>query len=91
MVMMLCVLRSRRDLRYCLGVGIGFGLICLTQGLFGVFLGAIAIVFLFWDTPRLLTSYYLWTGILIGILPVACWYGAATDALWLHFCANWTG
>ncbi|QSJ19019.1 glycosyltransferase family 39 protein [Nostoc sp. UHCC 0702] len=75
MVMMLCVLRSRRDLRYCLGIGIGCGLICLTQGLFGVFLGAIAIVFLFWDTPRLLTSYYLWTGILIGILPAACWYG----------------
>ncbi|BAZ49707.1 glycosyl transferase family protein [Nostoc sp. NIES-4103] len=75
MVMMLCVLRSRRDLRYCLGIGIGCGLICLTKGLFGILLGAIAIVFLFWDTPRLLTSYYFWTAILIGILPVACWYG----------------
>ncbi|MBH8553584.1 glycosyltransferase family 39 protein [Nostocaceae cyanobacterium CENA357] len=76
MVMMLCVLRSRRDLRYCLGIGIGFGLICLTQGLLGGLLGAIAIVFLFWDTPRLLTSYYFWTAILIGSLPVACWYSA---------------
>ncbi|MEH2251147.1 ArnT family glycosyltransferase [Nostoc sp.] len=76
MVMMLCVLRSRRDLRYCLGVGISFGLICLTQGLLGVLLGAIAIVFLFWDTPRLLTCYYLWIAILIGILPVASWYSA---------------
>jgi len=76
MVMMLCVLRSRRDLRYCLGVGIGFGLICLTQGLVGIFLGAIAIVFLFWDTPRLLTCYYFWIAILIGILPVVGWYGA---------------
>ena len=76
MVMMLCVLRSRRDLRYCLGVGIGFGLICLTQGIFGGLLSAIAIVFLFWDTPRLLTSYYLWTAILIGIAPAVCWYGA---------------
>ncbi|MCW5316143.1 phospholipid carrier-dependent glycosyltransferase [Nostoc sp. KVJ3] len=76
MVMMLCVLRSRRDLRYCLGVGVSFGLICLTQGLLGVLLGAIAIVFLFWDTPRLLTCYYLWIAIFIGILPVAGWYGA---------------
>ncbi|MBW4613555.1 MAG: glycosyltransferase family 39 protein [Desmonostoc vinosum HA7617-LM4] len=76
MVMMLCVLRSRRDLRYCLGVGIGFGLICLTQGLVGGLLGAIAIIFLFWDTPRLLTSYYFWIAICIGILPVAGWYGA---------------
>lgn len=75
LVMMLCVLRSRRDLRYCLGVGIGFALICLTQGMVGILLGAIAIVFLYWDTPRLLTSYYLWTGILIGIAPAVCWYG----------------
>jgi 4-amino-4-deoxy-L-arabinose transferase-like glycosyltransferase len=75
MLMMLCVLRSRRDLRYCLGIGISLGLICLTQGLLGITLGIIAIVFLFWDTPRLLTCYYLWTAILIGMLPVACWYG----------------
>ncbi|WP_193197076.1 ArnT family glycosyltransferase [Nostoc sp. MG11] len=76
MLMMLCVLRSRRDLRYCLGVGVSFGLICLTQGLLGGLLGAIAIVFLFWDTPRLLTSYYFWLAIFIGILPVASWYSA---------------
>ncbi|QKQ76499.1 glycosyltransferase family 39 protein [Nostoc sp. TCL240-02] len=76
MLMMLCVLRSRRDLRYCLGVGVSFGLICLTQGLLGVLLGAIAIAFLFWDTPRLLTCYYLWIAIFIGILPVAAWYSA---------------
>ncbi|MBP5976094.1 glycosyltransferase family 39 protein [Brasilonema sp. CT11] len=76
MVMMLCLLRSRRNLRYCLGVGIAFGLICLTKGLLGFLLGAIALVFLLWDTPRLLTSRYMWTGILLGILPVAYWYGA---------------
>jgi len=76
LVMMLCVLRSRRDLRYCLGVGVSFGLICLTQGFFGIFLGAIAMIFLFWDTPRLLTSYYFWTAIIIGILPAVGWYVA---------------
>jgi 4-amino-4-deoxy-L-arabinose transferase-like glycosyltransferase len=74
-LMMWFVLRSRRDLRYCLGVGISFGLICLTQGVMGVYLGAVVLVFLYWDTPRLLASYYFWTGIFIGCLPVCCWYG----------------
>ncbi len=74
-LMMWFVLRSRRDLRYCLGVGISFGLICLTQGITGLYLGAVVLVFLYWDTPRLLTCNYFWTGILIGCLPVLCWYG----------------
>ena len=74
--MMWCLLRSRRDLRYCLGVGIGLGLICLTKGILGLLLGAIALSFLAWDTPRLLTSIYFWSGILIGSAPVAFWYSA---------------
>lgn len=73
-IMIWCLLRSRRDLRYCLGIGIALGLICLTQGLLGIFLGVIALVFLFWDTPRLLTSSYFWIGLSIGMLPVATWY-----------------
>lgn len=81
MFMMWCVLRSRRDLRYCLGVGIGFGLICLTKGIMGLLLLAIALLFLFWDTPRLLTSGYLWTGILTGSAPAVVWYGAQ----WVHY------
>jgi len=76
MLMVLCMLRSRRDLRYCLGVGLSFGLICLTKGTMGILLGAIALVFLFWDTPRILTCYYFWVAIFIGILPVGCWYFA---------------
>lgn len=76
-----CALRSRRNLRYCLGVGIGLGLICLTKGMLGLLLGAIALLFLFWDTPRLLTSWYLWLGILIGSVPVALWYAAQ----WWHY------
>jgi 4-amino-4-deoxy-L-arabinose transferase-like glycosyltransferase len=81
MLMMLCLLRSRRNLRYCLGVGIGFGLICLTKSILGLLLGAIALLFLFWDTPRLLGSWYMWLGIFIGSLPVAFWYGAQ----WVHY------
>lgn len=79
---MWCLLRSRRDLRYALGAGIGFGLICLTKGvMLGLLLGAIGFVFLVWDTPRLLTSGYLWGGLAIGTFPVAAWYFAQ----WLHY------
>lgn len=74
MVMILCLLKARRDLRYCLGVGIGFGLICLTKGMLGILLGAIAVVFIFWDTPRLLFSLYMWLAIFIGSAPVILWY-----------------
>ena len=81
LLMLWSLLRSRRNLHYCLGVGIGFGLICLTKSILGVLLGAVAVLFLLWDTPRLLTSWYLWTGVLIGSVPVACWY----IAQWLHY------
>lgn len=74
MVMVLCVLRSRRDLRYCLGIGISLGLIILTKGVTAIIPGVIAVVFLCWDTPRLLTSSYLWKGVVIGFSPVLAWY-----------------
>ncbi|BAY81189.1 glycosyl transferase family protein [Calothrix parasitica NIES-267] len=83
-IMLLCVLRSRRNLRYCLGVGIGFALICLTKSILGILLGVVAMIYLFWDTPRLLTSKYMWMGIFIGTVPVAFWYGAQ----WLHYGQN---
>lgn len=76
MLMVWCLLRSRRNLHYCLGIGIGFGLLCLTKGILGLLLGAIALVFLAWDTPRLLSCRYFWGGVAIGSAPVAFWYGA---------------
>ena len=81
LLMILCVLRSRRDLRWCLGTGIAFGLICLTKGIMGLLLGAIAVLFILWDTPRLLTSWFFWLGILLGSIPVVAWY----TAQWLHY------
>lgn len=86
MVMLLCALRSRRDLRYCLGVGIGFGLICLTKGMLGILLGAIAFGFLWWDTPRLLVNPYMWLAICLGLLPVGSWY----TAQFLHYGQQFT-
>lgn len=76
LLMLLCFLRSRRDLRWGLGVGISFGLICLTKGILGILLGAISFAFIIWDTPRLLTSGYLWGGFTLGLVPVGLWYGA---------------
>jgi len=86
LLMIWCLLRSRRDLRYCLGVGISFGLICLTKGILGVLLGAVALAFLFWDTPRLLTSWYMWVGVLIGSADVIAWYCVQ----WLHYGHSFT-
>lgn len=81
LLMMASLLRSRRDLRWGLGVGIGLGLLCLTKGILAFLLGAIALIFLIWDTPRLLTSRYLWFGIVLGVAPAALWYGAQ----WQHY------
>ncbi|AKG20613.1 ArnT family glycosyltransferase [Calothrix sp. 336/3] len=82
----LCLLRSRRDLRYCLGVGIGLGLIALTKGIMAILLAGVAAVFIFWDTPRLLTSWYLWIGLVLGTVPATAWYVCQ----WLHYGHNFT-
>ena len=69
-----CVLRSRRDLRWSLGIGMGLGLIGLSKGIaIAVLLLGIALVFLAWDTPRLLTSVYWWIGLLLGSGPGLAW------------------
>jgi len=69
------VLRSRRDLRWCLGVGLSLSLIGLTKGMMAILMGGIALVFLAWDTPRLLRSFYFWAGLALGLIPVLAWYG----------------
>jgi 4-amino-4-deoxy-L-arabinose transferase-like glycosyltransferase len=85
-LMMLCVLRSRRDLRWTLPAGISFALICLSKGwLMGILLGAIALIFLLWDTPRLIKSIYLWLGVLLGAVPVLIWQGAQ----WFYYGENY--
>lgn len=85
-LMFWCALRSRRDLRWSLGIGLAFALIGLTKGMMGVLLGAIALIFLAWDTPRLLTSLYFWGGVSLGSLPVIGWYAAQ----WIHYDQQFT-
>ncbi|MGB7520980.1 MAG: glycosyltransferase family 39 protein, partial [Spirulinaceae cyanobacterium] len=77
----LCILRSRRDLRWTLLAGVGFGLMFLVQKTEGLLIGAIILVFLAWDTPRLLSSLYLWLGLLLGSMPLIFWYVAQS----LHY------
>ncbi len=81
MVVMLSLLRSRRNPLWSLGIGIGLGLVALTKGMVAVLVGAIAFGFLVWDAPRLLTSLYLWIGIALGITPAIAWYAAQ----WLYY------
>lgn len=68
------VLRSRRNLQWSLVTGIGFSLMSLTKGLFSMQILLIALLFLWWDTPRLLTSAYFWLGLTIGATPSIIWY-----------------
>ncbi|MGK7942164.1 MAG: ArnT family glycosyltransferase [Crocosphaera sp.] len=70
----LCVLRLRRDFRWSLGVGLSLSGLFLTQGLVGVLLTVILIIFVAWDTPRLLSSIYFWVGLSLGLLPALTWY-----------------
>lgn len=89
LLMVWCLLRARRDSRYALGIGLSFGLICLTKGvMIGALLGTIALVFLIWDTPRLFRQPYLWIGMSLGSLPVMLWYAAQWQQYGAPFLGN---
>jgi 4-amino-4-deoxy-L-arabinose transferase-like glycosyltransferase len=84
-LLLLCLLKSRQDRRWAVGVGFGVGLIGFTKGLLVVPLGAIALGFLLADRQfALLRSPYLWLGLLLGNLPVLAWYAAQ----WQHYGAS---
>ncbi|MGM0454985.1 MAG: ArnT family glycosyltransferase [Cyanobacteriota bacterium] len=72
---MLCLLRTRRNLRYALGVGLALSLVGLTKGLMlALLFGAISLGFLLWDTPRLLTHPGFGLGMTLGAVPLGAWY-----------------
>lgn len=71
-----CLLRGRKYPIWLLGLGLGIGMISLTKGvMMGVLLGCIALIFAYWDYPRLLKNKYLWLGMIFGIMPTVVWYG----------------
>ncbi len=75
-VMWGALLRSRRDQRWLLLWGMAIGMMCLTKGLMGVLIAGLGVVFLIWDTPRLVVAPYLWCGLWLGLCPTLAWYGA---------------
>jgi 4-amino-4-deoxy-L-arabinose transferase-like glycosyltransferase len=82
LLLLFCLLKSRQDRRWAVGVGLGVGLISLTKGLLVVPLAAIAGAFLLVDRQfSLLKSLYLWLGLLLGNAPVFAWY----IAQWQHY------
>lgn len=88
LLQVLCLLRSRRDPRWALGIGLAVGLIWLTKGILALLLGGLALIFLTLDSPRLLRSQWLWVGVLLGNLPVVLWYGVqwqvSGSAVWSY-------
>jgi 4-amino-4-deoxy-L-arabinose transferase-like glycosyltransferase len=85
LLLLLCLLKSRQDRRWAVGVGFGVGLIGFTKGLLVVPLAAIALCFLLADRQfALLKSPYLWLGLLLGNIPVLAWYAAQ----WQHYGAS---
>lgn len=70
------ILRSRRNLCWTLVAGIILGAIGLSSGIQSLQILAVALIFLYWDTPRLISSVYLWLGIGLGIVPTIIWYAA---------------
>lgn len=76
LLLIFCLLRTRRDLRWGLGVGLACGLLGMTKGIIVIPLATIALIFTVLDTPRLLSSGYVWLGVLIGSFPLLVWYVA---------------
>jgi len=85
LLLLFCLLKSRQDMRWAVGVGFGLGLISFTKGLLVVPLGAIALAFLLVNNQlSLLKNLYFWLGIILGNLPMLAWYFAQ----WQHYGAS---
>ena len=75
------ILRSRRDFRWSLVLGMALGLMSLTKGYVAWQILVAIFLFVLWDTPRLLTSPYFLGGFFLGLVPGIGWYAAQ----WLHY------
>lgn len=79
-LLVVCGLRSRRNLRWSLALGLSWATLMLTQGAIGLLMALVMGLFLAWDTPRLLKSSYFWLGIVLGSLPALLGYGLQFSA-----------
>ena len=70
-----CLLKGRKNYSWLLGTGIALGAICLTKGMMiGVLLGGIWLLFIAWNSPKLLRNPALWIALCIGVSPAIAWY-----------------
>jgi len=70
-----CLLKGRQRYGWLLGMGLALGAICLTKGMMlGVLLGGIWLLFIAWDSPKLLRNPALWVAICLGVAPAIVWY-----------------
>ncbi len=77
-----CLLKSRHNQKYALGIGFCLGLITLTKVLLVLVLGGIAGLFILVNRQIILfKNPYLWAGILLGNAPAVAWYLAQ----WQHY------
>ena len=75
LLLLLCLLKARRNVQWTLGVGVALGIISFTKGVLSLPLGTIALIFLFVEGQMgLLLSPYLWVGMVLGNAPVVTWY-----------------
>ena len=75
LILLLCLLRSRRDIRWSLGIGFATLGLVLTGGFAGLVWPVLGMIFLACDTPRLLETPYLWWGLGLGLLPFGLGFG----------------
>ncbi|MEN9208622.1 MAG: glycosyltransferase family 39 protein [Gloeomargarita sp. GMQP_bins_14] len=74
--LLLATVLTRWQVRWSWGMGLALGFLALTKGLIVVPLGLIALVFLAWDAPPLLTKPAFWLGLGGGLLPGLSWFVA---------------
>jgi len=75
LILVMGVLRSRRDQRWSVVLGLGLAGVGLTKGLLALLLLTLVIVFLGLDTPRLFCTPFWWLGLGLGVAPILGWYG----------------
>jgi 4-amino-4-deoxy-L-arabinose transferase-like glycosyltransferase len=74
---LLCLLKSRQNRRWSIGIGVMLGAISLTKGLLAIVFALIILLILIADKQiSLLKSPYLWLGLVIGQIPAIIWYVA---------------
>jgi 4-amino-4-deoxy-L-arabinose transferase-like glycosyltransferase len=75
LLLLLCLLRSRKQSLWLVGVGICLGLLTLTKGILAFLLAGLAA--LFWLAEGQFATFwhpYLWLGLILGYSPVVYWY-----------------